>query len=160
MCPALRVCSAETATGCDCSNQDCRHSNVVFLPLVPSPAITQRALCTRAQLSGNHGRTLWSQSNSNAEIWGPKQLDFHRALALSKGCLEIHLQPYMNAYHVCSQLHHAEYQLAIAAHFSSYFMMAGFYQIWAILHIYLLALYNYVAGNFHPGGCCPVWHFT
>ncbi len=126
MCPALRVCSAETATGCDCSNQGCRHSNVMFLTLVPSLAIDQRALCTRAQLSGNHGRTLCSQSNNISEIWGPKQHNFHRAL--SKWCPEIQLQAYMYAYHVRSQLHHAEHQLASAAHFSSYFMIAGFCQ--------------------------------
>jgi len=34
----------------------------------------------------------------------------------------------MYAYHAHSQLHHAEYQLASAAHVSSCFVITGYYQ--------------------------------
>ena len=121
MCPALRVCSAETATGCYCSHQGCRHSHVIFLTLVPSLAIDQRALCTRAQLSGNHGRSLCSQSNKIFDIWGPKQHSVYKAW--SKWCPK-HI--YVHIMYTAHHVHHAEYQVASATIFSSYFMTAGF----------------------------------
>jgi len=80
MRPALRLCPAETAAGCDCSNQGCRHSIVMFLTLVPSLAFDQRALFTRAQLSGSHMKFSAVKPTRLCEVWGPKQHSFLKAL--------------------------------------------------------------------------------